>query len=170
VAAKKLGIAGLILASTGLCVVACCCFTTAFGFASPIQPVSKGVQTDIRGAIKPLCQDNKVVNSVCTGCKQLTLTRTNADCSTKTELIETGDCHFLCTEVKKEAAVVEPAPALPPPTEPTPPVPVPTPPTIQEAEPYQGCCKVCSKGKACGNSCIAQNKTCHKAKGCACDS
>lgn len=31
------------------------------------------------------------------------------------------------------------------------------------------CCKVCRKGKACGNSCIARWKNCHKAPGCACD-
>lgn len=31
------------------------------------------------------------------------------------------------------------------------------------------CCKICTKGKACGNSCIAKSKTCHKGKGCACD-
>jgi hypothetical protein len=31
------------------------------------------------------------------------------------------------------------------------------------------CCKVCRAGKACGNSCIARSKTCHKGKGCACD-
>lgn len=31
------------------------------------------------------------------------------------------------------------------------------------------CCKVCRTGKACGDSCIAQYKTCHKAPGCACD-
>lgn len=39
------------------------------------------------------------------------------------------------------------------------------PPTITAA----ACCKICSKGKACGNSCIARNKTCHKGPGCACD-
>ena len=33
-----------------------------------------------------------------------------------------------------------------------------------------GCCKMCSKGKACGDSCIAADKTCHKGSGCACDS
>jgi len=32
-----------------------------------------------------------------------------------------------------------------------------------------GCCRICSAGKACGNSCIARWKTCHKGKGCACD-
>lgn len=31
------------------------------------------------------------------------------------------------------------------------------------------CCKVCRKGKACGDSCIAKWKQCHKAPGCACD-
>lgn len=31
------------------------------------------------------------------------------------------------------------------------------------------CCKVCSKGKACGDSCISRKKTCHKPPGCACD-
>ena len=31
------------------------------------------------------------------------------------------------------------------------------------------CCKICRKGKACGNSCISRAKTCHKPRGCACD-
>ncbi len=31
------------------------------------------------------------------------------------------------------------------------------------------CCKVCTKGKACGNSCISRDKTCHKPPGCACN-
>lgn len=31
------------------------------------------------------------------------------------------------------------------------------------------CCKVCSVGKACGNTCISRNKTCHVGPGCACD-
>lgn len=34
----------------------------------------------------------------------------------------------------------------------------------------RGCCKRCSAGKACGDSCISRDKTCHKGKGCACDS
>jgi hypothetical protein len=32
-----------------------------------------------------------------------------------------------------------------------------------------GCCRIGSAGKACGNSCIARSKTCHKGKGCACN-
>ncbi len=31
------------------------------------------------------------------------------------------------------------------------------------------CCKVCSAGKACGDSCISRSKQCHKGQGCACD-
>ena len=31
------------------------------------------------------------------------------------------------------------------------------------------CCKMCSKGKACGDSCISRSKTCRKGVGCACD-
>lgn len=31
------------------------------------------------------------------------------------------------------------------------------------------CCKICKKGKACGDSCIARDKKCTKGKGCACD-
>jgi hypothetical protein len=31
------------------------------------------------------------------------------------------------------------------------------------------CCKICKKGKACGNSCIARDKNCHQPPGCACD-
>jgi hypothetical protein len=31
------------------------------------------------------------------------------------------------------------------------------------------CCRYCSKGKACGNTCIARNRTCRVGHGCACD-
>lgn len=34
---------------------------------------------------------------------------------------------------------------------------------------YAGCCKHCSKGKACGDSCISRSKSCNKGPGCACD-
>lgn len=30
------------------------------------------------------------------------------------------------------------------------------------------CCKVCTKGKPCGDTCIAQDKVCHVGPGCAC--
>jgi hypothetical protein len=32
-----------------------------------------------------------------------------------------------------------------------------------------GCCRVCKEGKACGDSCIAKNRTCSKGAGCACN-
>ena len=31
------------------------------------------------------------------------------------------------------------------------------------------CCKICTRGKACGNSCINANYTCRQPPGCACD-
>ena len=31
------------------------------------------------------------------------------------------------------------------------------------------CCKICRKGKACGDSCIKRSYTCNKPPGCACD-
>jgi hypothetical protein len=31
------------------------------------------------------------------------------------------------------------------------------------------CCKICRKGKACGDSCIKRTYTCTKPPGCACD-
>jgi hypothetical protein len=30
------------------------------------------------------------------------------------------------------------------------------------------CCKVCKKGKPCGDTCIAKSKECHEPPGCAC--
>ncbi len=35
--------------------------------------------------------------------------------------------------------------------------------------PRSQCCKVCSKGRACGNSCISTSYTCRKGRGCACN-
>ncbi len=40
----------------------------------------------------------------------------------------------------------------------------PTPP-----EPANECCRVCRSGKACGDGCIAADKSCSKPSGCACD-
>lgn len=34
---------------------------------------------------------------------------------------------------------------------------------------YYGCCKVCTTGCACGNSCISCSYNCTKPRGCACD-
>lgn len=31
------------------------------------------------------------------------------------------------------------------------------------------CCKVCRSGKACGDTCIAKDKTCNTSGGCACN-
>ena len=45
----------------------------------------------------------------------------------------------------------------------------PTQPTYSSPTPKTTCCKVCTKGKACGDSCISRSYTCHKSAGCACN-
>ena len=39
----------------------------------------------------------------------------------------------------------------------------------KESDVNKACCKICQKGKACGDSCIKRSYTCTKAPGCACD-
>ncbi len=53
----------------------------------------------------------------------------------------------------------------PPPAASVPMTPIPA----KEVRVAQACCKTCSKGKACGNSCISREKQCHKGQSCACD-
>ena len=36
--------------------------------------------------------------------------------------------------------------------------------------PASQCCRVCSRGQACGNTCISASYTCHVGRGCACNS
>jgi len=57
------------------------------------------------------------------------------------------------------------------PSEPTaiPVEPTAAPVVIPVAPPSQTCCKICTTGKACGDSCISQDKTCHQPPGCACN-
>ena len=57
-------------------------------------------------------------------------------------------------EKPRHPARQKPAPERPEPAQPAP----------------KSCCKTCSKGKACGDSCILRRSTCHKPPGCACDS
>ncbi len=52
--------------------------------------------------------------------------------------------------------------------------PTPTPAWATRTEPVQSaparsCCKICTKGKACGNTCISRSYTCHVGPGCACN-
>lgn len=55
---------------------------------------------------------------------------------------------------------------LPPTLTIAPPPPVPA---TNTPRPGKVCCKICTKGKACGNSCISRSYTCHQPPGCACD-
>ena len=43
----------------------------------------------------------------------------------------------------------------------------PTPQAVELAP--RECCKICKKGKACGDSCISRDKDCNKPPGCACN-
>lgn len=80
------------------------------------------------------------------------------------------------TENVPEASLT-PAPTPSPTLRPTlpPPAPTATRKPLPTSAPRQApapaaCCKVCgSTSKACGDSCISNNKTCHKGPGCACD-
>ena len=40
---------------------------------------------------------------------------------------------------------------------------------VDSCRPRETCCKVCSTGKACGNTCIRRTYECHVGRGCACD-
>ena len=40
---------------------------------------------------------------------------------------------------------------------------------VLTADTPKQCCRVCKKGKACGNGCISQERKCTKAPGCACN-
>lgn len=43
-------------------------------------------------------------------------------------------------------------------------------PTAMESQPQRrSCCKICTTGKACGNSCISRRYNCHQPPGCACN-
>jgi hypothetical protein len=39
----------------------------------------------------------------------------------------------------------------------------------QQSLANQQCCKICTVGKACGNTCIAVDRVCHVGPGCACN-
>jgi hypothetical protein len=53
---------------------------------------------------------------------------------------------------------------------PTAPTEVPSaPPTPLPVPTSTGCCKICTTGKACGDSCISRSYTCHQPPGCACN-
>lgn len=49
------------------------------------------------------------------------------------------------------------------------PFPTPLPVVVTPAPPRPSCCRVCSTGKACGDSCIARSSSCSIASGCACN-
>lgn len=73
------------------------------------------------------------------------------------------------------APVASPTASAPTPAKPTwtpvpKPIPIATPvPRAGGAPAPSACCKICTTGKACGDSCISRNYTCRQPRGCACD-
>ncbi len=65
------------------------------------------------------------------------------------------------------AAAAAPSPDTRP--EPAPPETTAAQTRLAQAPRPPGCCRTCSAGKACGDSCIARDKTCNKGPGCACN-
>ena len=69
----------------------------------------------------------------------------------------------------RKLSTPSPSPAPPSPS-PTPPSPSPAPPRPSPAPPPSPtCCRVCTTGKACGDTCINRDFTCHTPPGCACN-
>jgi len=87
----------------------------------------------------PKCIQDSEVSKECNGCNTSIVTYKNEDCTENTKTLTDDFCSYLC------------------------PLPV------QQPLITTSCCKVCSQGKACGDSCISKSYTCHKAPGCACD-
>lgn len=72
------------------------------------------------------------------------------------------------TQIPAIQEQIQPTSAITPESSLTPSTPTLTP-VVSSPPPSVTCCKVCTKGKACGNSCISRNYTCHQPPGCACD-
>ena len=71
------------------------------------------------------------------------------------------------TPIPTLAPTRTPVPIRTPPPVSTPtPTPLRTPPPI--STPAPACCRRCTTGKPCGDSCIAADRTCHQPPGCAC--
>lgn len=77
----------------------------------------------------------------------------------------------IVTPPQKIADPVAPKAVTPKPTPVPTVVPTPTPKIdiVPEPAPTTACCKICTKGKACGDTCISKSYTCHKGPGCACN-
>jgi len=76
----------------------------------------------------------------------------------------TSDCSTYSIATTSSAPIPTPTPSPTPSSTPTPS------PTVHTVPPVPPpCCKYCTTGKACGNSCISRSYTCHKPPGCACN-
>ena len=99
-------------------------------------------------------------------------------CLPPEEVAPTPEPSAAPTATPTQTPTVTPSPSPTAPPTPTPtvrPTPRRTPtPTARPSprptpDPEPQCCRVCRTGKACGDSCISRDKTCHTSGGCACD-
>ncbi len=95
--------------------------------------------------------EQKELASDCSGCNKRKITYQRWDCSTYEGEVTDAGCMLNC-----------PAKSLTSTSSPKSTVDTPT-------NTKSACCKICLKGKACGDSCISRSYTCHKGPGCACN-
>ncbi|SRR5260221_12647339 len=119
---------------------------------TPVSAQVKGVTTP--QPVVSTCTE-KEESRICTDCNIATVTYKKVDCSTYSKEASDESCKSLCPLPPPPAPVIIPAPS---------PQPKPAPQPVVDY-----CCKHCSTGKACGDTCISRNKTCHVGPGCACD-
>lgn len=121
---------------------------------TPPPPAKEVKGTDTQKAPEPVKCVPTELNRTCSGCKTALVITMNAECIEIPSNIEDLSCIAACPK-----PVVAPTPA-----------PQPEPMYFQPSpQPSTGCCKICTTGKACGDSCISRNYTCHKGPGCACN-
>lgn len=113
----------------------------------------------VRGLVLMLC-----VMLGCDGAAEPTATVVDSEAPPQTERsVDASSTHGAASarEAAVTPSVVEPEPEperKPSKAEPSAPTSSPS-----------SCCRTCKAGKACGDSCIAETKTCTKPPGCACD-
>ncbi|MCA9381522.1 hypothetical protein KC678_04610 [Candidatus Dojkabacteria bacterium] len=141
---------------------------------------------DIQEETTFICTTGEEIDRECKECNLAQITFYNDNCELETDEVEDLSCSETCIVIPTDKTqtntinpstttqvplVLEPTPI---PVQPTPepqPAPLPIPvPQPTPASQQQYCCKHCSKGKACGDSCISRDKVCHQPPGCACDS
>ncbi|MDD3661616.1 MAG: thermonuclease family protein [Candidatus Dojkabacteria bacterium] len=120
-------------------------YNTPYRYQSQFQRAENIASSESRGLWGDVCGCVKDAEKgrTCVACNTAQVTYTNWDCSEYMKEVEDVSCTSGC-------AAAQPAPVTTP-------------------APEQICCKYCTTGQACGDSCISKSYTCHKPPGCACN-